>query len=98
MCKRFVALWFRYLKTDWMIRHQPRIINTIACVSRWRITSLPSELQDGMPGVGFPRWNVELLKVRNGKPGTWQLEYSSNRLKEINQNIFSIPQERRKTG
>jgi len=84
--------------TGLLIRHQPKILNTIACVSRWRITSLPSELQNGMPGVGFPRWNVELLKVRNGKSGTWQLEYSSNRLKEIKRNIFSITQERRKTG
>ena len=52
-----------------------------------------------MPGVGFPRWNVELLKVRNGKPGSWQLEWSYNQLHEIKQNIFSIPQEQvRKTG
>jgi len=78
--------------TGFAIRHQPKIINTIACVSRWRITSLPSELEDGMQGVGFPRWNVELLKVRNGKPDQWQVEYASNRLKEIKQPIFSVPQ------
>jgi len=84
--------------TGFLLRHQITL-NTIACVSRWRITSLPSQLEDGIPGVGFPRWNVELLKVRNGKPGTWQLEYSSNHLKEIKQNTFSIhQQERRKTG
>ena len=76
--------------TGLLIRHQPKSINTIACVSRWHITSLPSELEDGMPGVGFPRWNVELLKVRNGKPGKWKIEYSSNRLKEINENLYSI--------
>ena len=70
-----------------LVRHQPKILNTIACVSRWRITALKSELVDGMPGVGFPRWNVELLKVRNGKPGSWQIEYSSNRLQKIKQNI-----------
>src|SRR3954454_21438044 len=23
MCKRFVAIWFRHLKTDWMIHHTP---------------------------------------------------------------------------
>lgn len=85
--------------TGLLVRHQPKILNTTACVSRWRITSLPRELPDGMPGIGFPQWNVELLKVRNGKPGAWQLEYSSNCLKEIKQNIFSISQEqRRKTG
>ena len=31
--------------TGFLIRHQPKILNTIACVSRWRITSLPSELE-----------------------------------------------------
>ena len=30
--------------------------------------------EDGMPGIGFPRWNVDLLKVRNGKPGNWQVK------------------------
>jgi protein ImuA len=85
--------------TGLLVHHQPKTINTIASVTRWRITSLPRELPDGMPGIGFPRWNVELLKVRNGKPGTWQVEYSSNRLKDIKQNIFSVPQEeKRKIG
>lgn len=85
--------------TGLLIRHQPKILNTIACVSRWCITSLPSEPMEGMSGVGFPRWNVELLKVRNGKPGSWQLEWSSNRFQQIKQNISSIPlEERRKTG
>jgi protein ImuA len=74
--------------TGLLVRPQYKTINTTACVSKWRITALPRELPDGMPGIGFPRWNVELLKVRNGKPGTWQLEYSSNRLKEIRENIL----------
>ncbi len=85
--------------TGLLVHHQPHILNTIACVSRWRITSLPSELVDGMPGVGFPRWNVEILKVRNGKPGSWKFEWSSNGFQQFKQNIFSLPQEeRRKTG
>jgi len=25
MCKRFVAIWFRHLKTDWMIHHHPEL-------------------------------------------------------------------------
>ncbi|PWT73523.1 MAG: Error-prone repair protein ImuA [Bacteroidetes bacterium] len=85
--------------TGFLVRHQPKIVNTIACVSRWRITSSRSELADGLPGVGFPRWNVELLKVRNGKPGIWQLEWQYNHLHEIRKNIASISQEEvRKTG
>jgi len=79
--------------TGFLIRPDQQMLNTIACVSRWRITSLPGEIHDGMPGVGFPAWKVALLKVRNGKPGTWKVEWSSNRLKEVRQNVFSIQQD-----
>lgn len=85
--------------TGFLMRHQPKILNTIACVSRWRISSLPSELDDGMPGVGFPRWNVELLKVRNGKPGSWKIEWSSNQFHQIEEEEISIQtNERRMAG
>lgn len=60
--------------TAFIHRHQPGNVNTVACHTRWRITSLPS-MPGGMPGVGYPRWNVQLEKVRNGKPGTWQAEW-----------------------
>jgi protein ImuA len=85
--------------TGFLLRHQPCRLNTIACVARWRITSFPSELEDGMPGVGFPRWHVELLKVRNGRLGNWTVEWSTNQFQKIEENIFSISQnQRRKTG
>jgi protein ImuA len=54
-----------------------------ACVSRWQINSLPSVQQNGLPGVGFPRWNVALKKIRNGKPGQWQIEWVGNTFKEV---------------
>jgi protein ImuA len=69
--------------TGFVIRHQPKIINTIASVSRWRISSLPSELEEGMPGVGFPRWKVELLKIRNGTPSNWTIEWANNNFNVI---------------
>jgi protein ImuA len=85
--------------TGFLIRHQPKILNTIACIARWRIKSLPSELVDGMPGVGFPRWNVELLKVRNGKLGNWKIEWSANQFHQIEEDIYSVQMnEKRKTG
>ena len=84
--------------TGFILRNDPRKINTTASVARWKITSLPSELPDGLPGVGFPRWNVELLKIRNGKPGTWQIEFIGKQFRYINK-IASIPQEqKKKTG
>lgn len=85
--------------TGFVIRHQPRSINTTAFVSRWRITPLASELEDDIPGVGFPRWNVELLKIRNGKPGSWQLEWAEGRYQTIERHTPSIEQDqKRKTG
>jgi protein ImuA len=55
--------------TGFILRNNPRSTNTTTCVTRWEITSLPNEPADNMPGLGSPRWNVELLKVRNGTPG-----------------------------
>jgi protein ImuA len=54
--------------TGFILRENTRKLSTTACVARWKISSIPNELEDGMPGLGFPRWNVELLKVRNGNP------------------------------
>ncbi|HET6227914.1 MAG TPA: Error-prone repair protein ImuA [Bacteroidia bacterium] len=62
--------------TGFVHRFQPKIENTVACTSRWKITSLVSTLPDDLPGVGFPRWNIDLLKVRNGKPASWQVQWS----------------------
>lgn len=63
--------------TGFIHRYQPKIENTVACASRWKITPLFSELPDELPGMGFPRWNIDLLKVRNGKPRSWQVQWSS---------------------
>lgn len=84
--------------TGFIIRHNPRNLNTIACVCRWKIIPLPSELEGNMPGVGFPRWNVELLKVRNGKPGIWQMEWVAGRFQPAVYNTIPVVKERRKTG
>ena len=69
--------------TGFLLHRQPKKVNITACVSRWRIKPLPSESEDGLPGVGFPGWRVELLKVRNGKPGTWDIRWVAGRFKHI---------------
>ncbi len=69
--------------TGFIHRQQPKTENNIACVSRWKITPLLSWQQDDAPGIGFPRWNVELLKVRNGQPGTWQVEWTTTGFQEV---------------
>ncbi len=64
--------------TGFILRNNSNKINTTACVSRWKITSLPSEPLEDLPGVSFPKWKVELLKVKNGKPGSWSVTWRTN--------------------
>ncbi|MEJ7693343.1 Error-prone repair protein ImuA, partial [Daejeonella sp.] len=71
--------------TGFVLRSDPKKLSATACVARWNITSLPSELETGMPGVGFPRWNVELLKVRNGNPGSWKVEWSAGQFRPVHE-------------
>jgi protein ImuA len=87
--------------TGFILRNNPRKINTTACVTRWKITTLPSALPAGMPGVGFPAWNVELLKVRSGKPGKWEIEFAAGRFRHLAPapSIKTIPlSQQKKTG
>lgn len=64
--------------TGFILRKNIRAINTTACVSRWKITPLASELEK-LPGLGFPRWQVELLRMRNGKAGSWNIQWMDGR-------------------
>ncbi|MGN6495560.1 MAG: ImuA family protein [Agriterribacter sp.] len=61
--------------TGFILREKPRNINPTACVSRWQIAPAASHSRDGVPGVGVPCWQVDLLKIRGGKPGSWQLKW-----------------------
>ena len=61
--------------TGLVLRTDARKMCTTACAARWEVKPILSQLNDGMPGVGFPRWNVSLLKVRNGKTGSWIVEW-----------------------
>jgi protein ImuA len=72
-------------KTGFVIRWARGNISTTACVSRWKIQHLPSDAIDELPGVGFPIWNVELLRVRNGKPGRWQVRWGDDGFEYLEQ-------------
>lgn len=87
--------------TGFIIRYKPRIQNITASVTRWKITHLASRLENDLPGVGFPAWNIELLKVRNGTSGSWQMEFRDNAFTEILPGLsFHLDQlsSKRKTG
>jgi len=45
-----------------------------AAVTRWRVAALPSVPVTGEPGIGRPRWRVELLRCRGGMPAAWDVE------------------------
>jgi protein ImuA len=69
--------------TGLMNYYNPDRIGNTTSVARWKITPLASEFEGRMPGVGYPRWNVELMRIRNGKPGTWQLQWMAGTFHHI---------------
>lgn len=69
--------------TGFVLRSRPLRIGNTACAARWQISPAPSAPEAGMPGVGLPRWRVELLKVRNGSPGAWTLEWAAGRFAPV---------------
>jgi protein ImuA len=69
--------------TGFILRNSAKL-NTTACVSRWRIMPLASELIDDLPGVGYPQWRVELLRMRNGRSGVWDLKWINERFVPVN--------------
>lgn len=57
-----------------ILRSRPKNLVT-AAVSRWHIQPIHSKVEDGFPGVGYPHWRVALLKARNGKAASWDIEW-----------------------
>lgn len=79
-------------------RYNPKGKNTVACVTRWEIKSLTSINEGSMPGVSYPRWSIHLQKVRNGKPGSWMVEWAAGSFRHIPQTIPIPGIQTRKTG
>ncbi len=84
--------------TGFLIRNNPRNINANACTARWKISPSPSVITGDIPGIGFPAWNIELLKIRNGKPGRWQMQWAYNKLHSIPGPIILSSTEQKKAG
>jgi protein ImuA len=84
--------------TGFIIRNNPKNLNTTASVSKWKIKPLSSDTSDDMPGVGFPRWQVDLTKIRNGKPGSWIVEWINGHFNLINSVSKDLHILQKKTG
>lgn len=69
--------------TGFILRKDARKTISSVATARWQISPLPSNSEDGMPGLGFPRWQVELLKVRSGNPGIWVMEWAGDGFRQI---------------
>lgn len=94
--------------TGFLLRDRPRSRQPIATVARWQITPLPGgkgldetasgldARQAAMPGVGFPRWSVELLRIRSGQPGKWELEWREGRFHFIGEAVAAWAEEQRR--
>jgi protein ImuA len=80
--------------TCFLLRQNPANLAT-SSVTKWRVKPLPTG-ETILPGIGFPRWNVELLKVRNGKPGSWRMEWRKGRFQLKHQAIGTAIEEQRK--
>ncbi|RYJ44264.1 ImuA family protein [Flavobacterium beibuense] len=77
--------------TGFIHRLCPRAENALACTTRWKITTLPSVSVDNLPGVGFSAWDVQLLKVRNGRPLSWQVSWSGSSFVPLGEKNNSEP-------
>ncbi|MDP4248036.1 MAG: Error-prone repair protein ImuA [Bacteroidota bacterium] len=85
--------------TGFLLRQNPRNKHTIACAARWKVSVMASEPELLMPGLGFPRWHIELERVRNGHPGSWQMEWLAGRFHPVVQEVRGSALEHpRKTG
>ncbi|MFY9309161.1 MAG: Error-prone repair protein ImuA [Bacteroidia bacterium] len=85
--------------TGFIHRFRPKSENAVACVTRWKISPIASVVTPHTTGVGFPAWNVQLTKVRSGKPGSWQIQYTPKGLEYIIPEKITVPHIReRQTG
>ncbi len=66
--------------TGFLLRKQPKFsLSATACAARWQIKPYPTEIINGLPGVGNPRWEVNLVKVKNGEGGRFLIEWAENK-------------------
>lgn len=77
--------------TGFIHRYCPSCENAVACTTRWKITPLASTIDDDLPGVGHSCWDVQLLKVKNGKPDSWQVSWSGGCFLPLTDKKLLIP-------
>lgn len=86
--------------TGFILRKDASKATSTVATARWKISPMPTENEAGMPGLGFPRWRVDLLKVRNGNPGSYVMEWAGECFQEVKtaEHIIWAEQEKRQIG
>jgi protein ImuA len=84
--------------TGFVLRNRIRNLGTNACVSRWKVSQLPSEQIEDLPGIGFPKWKVEILRMRNGKSGVWEFIWKEGKFHHVFNNTTLSETETRRAG
>jgi len=69
--------------TGFILRKDAKHIPNTVCMTRWAIRPLKTALRPGLPGVGHPRWQVDLLRVKHGQPGSWTFEWKNKRFEYL---------------
>lgn len=70
--------------TALLIRNQPAFEAATAAEMRWSVGAMPSvahhRIGHPMPGLGTPRWQIEITKSKRGIPGRWPVEWDHETL------------------
>lgn len=69
--------------TGFILRKDAKHIPNTVCMTRWAIRPLKTQLRPGLPGVGHPRWQVDLLRVKHGQPGSWTFEWKNKQFRYV---------------
>lgn len=95
--RRFQLAVEQSLVTGFLFNRK-KITASNACLTRWKISARASVAEDDLPGLGFPCWKVELLKVRNGRPGAWDLAWMNGQFTTLSSERVLSSDLHRKTG
>lgn len=96
--RRFQLAVERSGVTGFIHRYRPHAENATASTARWKIIPLPTVITDDLPGIGYSSWNVQLLKVKNGRPASWEVSWSDGLFTPITKNDFSIGSDQKRNA
>lgn len=80
--------------TGFLHRFRPHTENALAATTRWKVKPMASQTELSLPGVGHSCWEVQLLKVRNGRPASWQISWRDKAFVSLTDEPLIVAQEK----